>query len=147
MAERTIHDETLGLLTWNNRLDWWEGRFLLAPGQPVGISIGVEEDDPDTEPTAEIQRARLLLDGLAELEPEARQLAADELLDIYNEEWNDDDPLSAEEFMTRLTLEDIGIAADGSAELFYQDGGLFAGHAVLVSLDADGNLDNADIAG
>ncbi|MDQ2686365.1 MAG: DUF2262 domain-containing protein [Armatimonadota bacterium] len=147
MAERTIHDETLGLLTWNSRLDWWEGRFLLAPGHPIGFSIGVEEDDSDANPTAEIQRTRLLLGRLPELEPEARQLAADELLDIYNEEWNDDAPLSAEEFMARLTLDDIGIAPDGSAELFYQDDGLFAGHAVLVSLDADGNLDDADIAG
>lgn len=147
MAERTIHDEALGTLTWNSRLDWWETQAEWAPGRCVGVSISVEDDAADTAPTAEIAHTRRVLNSLPELEPEARQLAADELLEIYNEEWNEGDPLSAEEFVTRLTLEDVGIAADGSAELFYQDGGLFAGHTVLVSLDTDGNLDDADIAG
>ena len=147
MPERTIHDETLGTLTWNSRLDWWEGQAEWAPGRRVGVSLSVEDDDPDAAPTAAIAHAGRVLNSLAELEPEARQLAADELLEIYNEEWNDGDPLSPDEFVTRLTLEDIGLAADGSAELFYQDGGLFAGHTVLVSLDEAGNLDDADIAG
>jgi len=147
MAERTIHDEMLGALTWNSQLGWWEGQAEIAPDRSVTFSVSVEDEETDEEPRVEIENARRVLLRLPEQEPEARQLAADELLDIYNEEWNDDDPLSAEEFMTRLVLDDVGIFADGSAELFYQDGGLFTGHAVLVTLDAAGNLDDADIAG
>lgn len=148
MAARIIHDEALGALAWNGDLGWWEGQAELAPGRHVTVSISVEDEETDAEPTAEIRHARRVLSRLPEQEPEARQLAADELLGIYNEEWNDDgDPLSEDEFMARLTLEDVGVLADGSAELFYKDGGLFAGHAVLVSINADGNLDDADIAG
>ena len=146
MEERTIHDDVLGTLTWNGQLDWWEGRVELAPGHAIGLSLGVEEEEsaPSEEETAQ---ARRLLLRLREHEPEARIVAAEELLDIYNDEWNDDEPLEEEEFMARLTLDDLSIAADGSAELFYRDDNLFAGHTVLVTVGADGNFEDADIAG
>lgn len=148
MAARTSHDETLGTLTWNGDLGWWEGQAEWAPGRRVTLSVSVEDEESDAEPAAEIAHARRVLSALPEMEAEARQLAADELLGIYNEEWNDDgDPLNEDDFVARLTLEDVGILADGSAELFYKDGGLFSGHAVLVSINAEGNLDDADIAG
>jgi hypothetical protein len=147
MAERTIHDEVLGTLTWNDTLDWWEGRVELVPGHGIGLSLTVEEDEADAPAVAEIAFARDLLARLREREPEARVVAAEELLEIYNEEWNDEEPLSEEEFMSRLTLEDVNIAPDGSAELYYQDDGLFAGHTVLVTVGADGNFEDADVAG
>lgn len=147
MAERTYHDDILGTLTWNSELEWWEGRVSLPLGHSVGISLSVEEEDAEVEPVLEAEQAHRVVRWLQEDEPEARQLAADELLSIYNEEWNDDEPLSEEEFIARLTLDDVNIAPDGSAELFYKDTGLFAGHTVLVTLDAAGNLEDADIAG
>lgn len=147
MAERTIDDETLGTLTWNSELDWWEGRAELSPTHSIGLSITVEDEDAEAPSQAEIDQARRLLLRLREHEPEARLVAAEELLAIYNDEWNEDEPLDEEEFMARLTLDDLSVAPDGSAELFYQDDGLFAGHTVLVSLGADGNFEDADIAG
>lgn len=144
---RTIQDDLLGSLTWNGDLDWWEGRVQLAPGHPLRLSLSVEVEDADIVPVNEIAHARRILLFLREHEPEARLVAADELLEIYNAEWNEGDPLEEEEFMERLTLDDVNIAPDGSAELFYQDDDLFAGHTVLVTVDAQGNFSDADIAG
>jgi hypothetical protein len=141
----TIEDELLGTLTWNEDLDWWEGRAVLAPGHAISLSIEVE--DATVAPTQEIAHARRILLFLREHEPEGRLIAADELLEIYNAEWNEGEPLNDEEFMARLTLNDVNVAFDGSAELFYQDDGLFAGHAVLVTVDPNGNFADADIAG
>jgi hypothetical protein len=145
LAETIIVDEVLGMLTWNDQLDWWEGRTEMAPGHLIGISVSVE--DETAPPTVEVEQARRVLLRLREREAEARLVAAEELLAIYNDEWNDDDPISEEEFMARLTLDDLAVASDGSAELFYQDDNLFAGHTVLVSIGADGNFEDADIAG
>lgn len=145
MPEHMREDEVLGPLTWDDQLDWWAGRAELAPGHRIGLSLTVEHEDPLSE--AEIATARRVLLHLREHEPEARIVAAEELLDIYNAEWNEGEPLDEEEFMSRLTLDDLNIAPDGSAELFYRDDDLFAGHTVLVSIGADGNFDDADIAG
>ncbi len=141
----TMHDDVLGTLTWNEQLDWWEGEAELLPGHVIRISVGVEDEAAPTD--AEMAQARAVFLRLREREPEARIVAAEELLDIYNDEWNDDEPLGEEEFMARLTLEDLSVAADGSAELFYSDDNLFSGHTVLVSVGPDGNFEDADIAG
>ena len=144
---RTLQDEVLGTLTWNADLDWWEGRVDLSAGHPVRLSLTVEEEDADVEPAQEIAHGRRVLLFLRGHEPEARLVAADELLEIYNAEWNEGEPLDDEEFMGRLTLDDVNVSFDGSAELFYRDDGLFAGHTVLVMVDANGNFADADIAG
>ena len=146
MPERALHDDVLGTLIWNDKLDWWEGQVELAPSHAIGLSIGVEEEEGDPSPE-EIEQARRILFRLREREPEARIVAAEELLDIYNDQWNEDEPLDEEEFMARLTLDDLSVAADGSAELFYRDDNLFAGHTVLVTVGVDGNFEDADIAG
>ena len=59
MAERVIHDDTLGPLTWNESLDWWEGQAELSPGHPIRFSVTVEHEDELTE--EEIGHARRLL--------------------------------------------------------------------------------------
>ena len=143
----TVHDDILGTLTWNGDLGWWEGQIELVPGHRLSMSLSVEEEDAAVKPAQEIARARRVLLFLREHEPEARLVASDELLEIYNAEWNDGEPLDEEEFMDRLTLDDVNVSFDGSAELFYLDNGLFAGHAVLVTVDANGNFADADVAG
>jgi hypothetical protein len=145
--EHSFHDEVLGALTWNEDLEWWEGQTQLTPGHPIQFSISQEEVDAAAQPTAEVQQARRVIAFLREHEEEARVVAADEVLELYNLEWNEGDPLSEEEFMSRLTLDDISIAFDGSAELFYKDDGLFAGHTLLVTISAEGTFEDADIAG
>jgi hypothetical protein len=144
---RTIRDEVLGPLTWNTDLDWWEGRVELSPGHPLSLSLSVEDEDATADPVREIAHGRRILLFLREHEPEARLVAADELLEIYNAEWNEGEPLDEEEFMDRLTLDDVNVSFDGSAELFYLDDGLFAGHTVVVTVDANGNFADADVAG
>ncbi len=150
MVEKVIHDEILGTLTWNNSLDWWEGQAELSPGRLVRISLSVDDEKAGDEVAGEAtdrEPARRALVRLQEHEPEARIAAADELLEIYNTEWNDVAPLDEDEFTARLTLNDVSLSFNGSAELFYDDGGLFGGHAVLVTMAANGNFTDADIAG
>jgi hypothetical protein len=150
METQTVIDEALGKLTWNAELDWWEGKAEVAPGHPIRFSITLEEDE-EGKGTADLQetlvKAHGVLAFLREHEEEARIVAADELLEIYNAEWNENAPLEEEDFIGRLILDDVNITPSGRAELYYRDEGLFAGYAVVVNIDADGNFADADIAG
>jgi hypothetical protein len=71
------------------------------------------------------------------------------MLDLKNGTWlrDGETPLSADEFMGRLTLQSIGIEADGSSQFFYEDGGLFWGHDVIVKGDVEGRFHRAYLFG
>lgn len=145
MPEETRVDAVLGTLVWNADLEWWEGQADIA-GVPIRFSLSQPEDGGSAA-APNIEKARSVIAFLREHEPEARLVASDELLEIYNAEWNDGPALSDEEFMARLILDDLSIADDGTAEVFYRDDGLFAGHAVVVTIDENGNFADADVAG
>ena len=91
--------------------------------------------------------ATILLRALRDREPAAREFAAEALLDVYNREWNDSDPLDEDAFVDHLTLQDMSFYPNGSVELFYNAADLFRGHTVIVTLDEDAEFDDVEIAG
>jgi hypothetical protein len=80
-------------------------------------------------------------------ELDARQFAAGELLETHNDAWNEDEPISAQTFAERMTLEGVGVDRDGCGSLYYEDGDLFWGHCIVVSVDRNREFRSADIAG
>ncbi|MBE9084181.1 DUF2262 domain-containing protein [Tolypothrix sp. LEGE 11397] len=46
-----------------------------------------------------------------------------------------------------MKLASVHINTDGSADLFYDDGELFGGHKIIVSIDCNGVCEDAQIAG
>jgi hypothetical protein len=75
--------------------------------------------------------------------------AADELLDLYNEDWVDKKigKVDRVAFMARLAKASIRLYDEiGTASVYFEDGGLFAGHSVEVSID-QGQPVSADITG
>jgi hypothetical protein len=85
--------------------------------------------------------------SLSQLDRAARQAIASDLLDTYNDNWNGHDeqqadgtwavvgnaPLSAEEFVAKMTLHSVSIDEGNSVTLTYDDGELFLGHYVSVA--------------
>ena len=61
--------------------------------------------------------------------------------------WNEEAAIDSAHFAACITLQTVIFYPDGSAELFYDDGDLFAGHVILVSLDTYGALQDATLAG
>jgi hypothetical protein len=75
--------------------------------------------------------------------------AADKLLDLYNDTWVDEDigEVDRTGFINRLTKPAVHLYDEiGAAYVYFEDGGLFAGHFIEISID-DGQPTDANLAG
>lgn len=130
----TIHSEEFGDLVLDKELLWYsiEKTWRRAP---VMVSLRVKDEKEDAS------------EGLAMLEQfwkkkaawdkKLRDFAAKELLALANDwaESDDDHPnrvWTEETFAKALKNESIVIDTNGDFEMWYDDGGIFFGHAVTV---------------
>jgi hypothetical protein len=143
MSDKTLVDREFGELRFNKDLRWWHGKIDLSPGHKIDIAF-VPEDE---EPSSLLDRVRPIFWRIARNEKEYRAAAAGQLLDLHNNTWNDDEPIDSQTFIDRMLLESIVFYSDGSSEMFYQDGDLFLGHAIFVSVDSQGVAQRAAIGG
>lgn len=83
------------------------------------------------------------------LDRQLRAYAAGHMLDTAND-WlgdADEEPITAEQFADRITLSELAFRNDGSIEAYYDDGDIFWGHCIIVRMDKNGNIEDAEIAG
>jgi uncharacterized protein (TIGR03067 family) len=133
----------VGRLTWDDDIDWWQGEVKAATGEVAELHVEVIKETP----ARVAQAAQEFVAWLKAHEPAARTFAAEELLDLLNDVWNEGRPITARQFVKRLSLDSAGRAKDRSASLYYRDGGLFRGHSIVVQVDKAGRFKNATIAG
>ena len=112
----------------------------------MAIDVYVKPGDQRDDASA-VAMARDFLVWLGQNEPAAHQFAAAKLLDTHNEGWNEGKPISAQTFIQRMTLESVSIDPEGKVELYYNDGDLFWGHSIVVSLAKDREFKDAYTAG
>ena len=136
-------DPIFGELTWEDNLEWWTGHVEVAPGHAIQVALSTTEGELETL----LAQARPLLARIRREEADLRRATAEALLELYNTAWNEGAAIDGARFAACITLQAVTFYPDGSAEMFYDDGDLFAGHTLLVSLDAQGNLQDATIAG
>jgi hypothetical protein len=135
----------IGLVQFEPVAEWYEFHVPFV-GRDVAISFRLDEaGNVGRGPEVAGQIAGRLDDFIYK----ARQSICHQMLDLKNNTWRQDGegPLSAEEFMARLTLQSVGIEADGSSQFFYEDGGLFWGHDVIVKRDVEGHFQRAYLFG
>ena len=83
------------------------------------------------------------------LDLQCREYAADHLLEAANG-WSvdeDTEPVTKEQFAARMTLTDISRSRRGKLQVYYDGGDLFDGHSIIVSVDQNGVIYRADVAG
>jgi len=143
MQEQTVEDKVFGTLTWNKSLNCWQGQREAMPGCIVSVTVLAE----DTPLATVLNGARPAFQRLRTGETALRQAAADALLSLYNTSWNDDPPLDSGAFMARMTLTEFAAYEDGGVDISYDDGDLFFGHTITISLDEGGGVENVSING
>ncbi|MBQ6453175.1 MAG: DUF2262 domain-containing protein [Coriobacteriales bacterium] len=150
LAPVVLHD-SLCDFTLDKRYDWYSG-VIDWLGTQVEVLLNVETGETD----ASMQLAKLhgICADMAACDARVRAYAAQELLEGARD-WaadaaqDDEEPqeLSAEQFQERITPCSISIGDDGSVDFNFDDGNLFWGHVIIVSMDANGEFTGADIAG
>lgn len=90
---------------------------------------------------------RRAISWLREHEPDCRDAAADYLLEIHNDAWNEGPLTDRDTFVERMRLESIVVDPTSERTLYYHDGGLFWGHSIVVPVLPDEAFGEAHIAG
>ncbi len=142
-SRKAASHSRLGELIYDDNIDWWAGTTHIDD-QPIRVHVVV---DPDAEQASAFDAAAAILDRL---EFDAiRAYVASEHLDLYNDNWRgeDDPPIDAATFASRLVLASVTVDLDGSVSVWFDDDGMFAGHSVDVGLDANLTPTRAHIAG
>jgi hypothetical protein len=119
-------------------------------GRLGDVEVVLDTDDADAAATL-AQRVHTTIGEPADF---ARRIAA-ELANSFSPEgpgeveiWeNDETVVSAAEFARRIHLDCIIAAGDDGFELYFDDDGMFGGHAIRVWVDEAGTITDAQIAG
>jgi len=136
-----MHDDLLGELSED------EHGFLKGSVTYEGRQVSLQLMNDDEPMEACLALARLVVVALPEIDRKGKAGAADQLLSEYNESWRQfiradgqggfvevsNPAIAAEEFKTAIRLASVTIIGDEMAQLIYDDGALFAGHAIVVA--------------
>jgi hypothetical protein len=140
-----ITDQTIGTLHFDERLQWFS---IEHPGGTQLASLRIRTDDRERANTL-LDVARALLSDLDSTDRHCKQFAADRLLDLKNHEWRESGEgiIPASRFIASISLESFSIDPQGAITAYYQDGGMFGGHAIVIELGVDLTPIDAELAG
>ena len=147
----SIQDDDFGQLVWDSELHEWVGRAIFVDGVVVELRIetpAVREGDrfADEESGKTITgESRVGFARLREIEPAVRARAAEDWAGHYAE-WNDG-TITPAGFHERLRLNAVRVLPDGRAEVYYEDGGMFNGNALIAHLGHDGAVKRVEMSG
>lgn len=135
----------IGMLHYEKEYDWYEGRIKVQQSEiPIRLST-----DEEGEVASACRRATNFVIELENRAQSAKEYAVERLLELKNETWIDEneEPSTSEQFKHRMVIESISIDSDGEVSFYHNDGDLFWGHCILVTMDNKNNFIHAEIAG
>lgn len=141
--QETITDDYLGTLQYNEKFNSYEGKIQDNLDNEIEFGIDVDENLEES-----LDYTRQLLKKYLNNDDSLKLYAARQLLDIYNDVWNETDiEITEREFAGSMLLEGITVYSDRFTTFYFQDGDLFYGHSITIYLDERGNLESAQIEG
>lgn len=126
------------------------GRCYQGVAQWCGTEVPLSISCADlNDPASAVAVAESLFNDQDARNRRARDYAADRLLELKNDSWLDEDEveISRAEFISRMQIASISINQNGDFHLWYEDGGLFFGHLILVSGNLERGLSDTGIHG
>lgn len=146
---KTITDSYLGTIQYSDEHDWYQGKVNNTNSQTIEfnlLDLDIEENLEEA-----LEYVRMIIKDIVQHSLKYKLFAAEHLLELYNDTWSEEEIIDINEFANHISLEAINFYVyhemDNTAEIYYQDGDLFAGHAIIIRVDSQGNLEDADIAG
>jgi hypothetical protein len=143
----TIKDNVLGTLTYDMRWGKFDGVVPFGNKQ-VEISI-IFGSPPEVVSDTDVIQARSAYLALVAQKDSIEAEIVREYLSLYNDEWRPEgsDPINQDQFLDAIEPEHIDIELGRVRGLWYEDGNLFAGHALHIRFNDDGNISEIALAG
>jgi hypothetical protein len=140
-----IQHEILGYLRYDNKFCCYEGQVIFHEKE---LSISLSIDD-HSKVESMLTRASSLVTQLKYYTQSAKEYAVEQFLKLKNETWLDENEtcLTSEEFQNRMTLAGLVFSPDGEVDFYYNDGNLFFGHCILITMNKDNCFIAASISG
>jgi hypothetical protein len=141
----TFQDARFGTFTLDRRLNWYGAKPSWGSNS---IRLSYTTDDCE-KIKGLLTETYLLWDSQESWSERIANYAVAKLLPLKNKAWlaDDESELSADQFKSKMKLESISIQPNGKIEFWYEDGGLFWGHAIRVSGNLADGPDDAGIEG
>ncbi len=141
----TFSSLQFGELLLNRRIGWFEGEMDWC-GVPIELHIICQtiEDLP-----ALLGVAEGLWNAEANWNRRILEFAVQELLELKNRNWRvaGERKVSAKQFQSRMSLVSVSIRCGELWEFWYEDDGLFSGHAIVVRGSLKDGPTESDISG
>ncbi len=140
-----IQHDQFGELLFDPSMDWFTCE---ADWNGNAVQLRFETDEY-RDVSRGLKTAELLWKDQIVWKSKVEQYAVAELLDLKNGTWlgQGEQPLSADQFLSRMSLKTISVLDDGSFEFWHDDGDLFWGHSIQISGSFSQGLYQADIPG
>jgi hypothetical protein len=141
MQPHALHDDVFGELSYDPPMEEWCTSVELTSGHSIDVALWWRESE-DGPFAPVLARAREAFSQFCEHEPLHRLALATAMLERYRRSARPCDKLPAPQVLARaLIATQLSIATDGSAIAHYDDNTeLFADHAIMVDLTADGSF-------
>ena len=138
-------DDTFGKFNLDKSIDIFEKEINWC-GENIRISF---DNDEENEIESVLKTGHVLYKYQEKWMERICEFAAEELLELKNDCWLEDDEeeVTKEKFIEALELCDIVFESEGEFTFWFCDGDLFWGHSIIVEGNIDGTLNSAYIAG
>ncbi len=129
----------------------WFSTDIELFGFDISVSLETDEDNGDTADGA-LQTFLKTAEDFEEFDKKVKEVAAKYLLDLANDWLQDNDEAETDEitkemFIDSIEISEMIISSDGSITLYYDDGDMFWRHTIEISVEPDGTVLDAYIAG
>ena len=151
LAKPLVIKTTYGTLTLDRSMSWFSSDNIKIGEHTVFAALETDEEDGNTANGA-LRAFSEIADNFETFDRKNKEYAAAQLLDLANEwlaekEDADTEQITQEMFIASMEISELTVSPDGSVTLYYNDGDMFWGHSIEISVDADGTVSDANIAG
>ncbi|WP_169980836.1 DUF2262 domain-containing protein [Tautonia rosea] len=135
-----IDDPVLGRLRWDAVRGEWVFAFTVPSGKSVRGGITPEDSRLPLEHQG-LTEIRDCVSWIVSNEPSIRAFIADHMFEGWKSGWYNeeiDEVITKEGFQEAISMSGVSILEDRVATLYYNDAGLFGGHAIVLSVRGRG---------
>ncbi len=151
LSKPVVIETKYGDFELDRSLSWFSADNIELSGFEVSVSLETDEDNGDFADGA-LQTFLKTAENFVEFDKKIKEAAAKYLLDLANDWLADNDEAEVDEitkdmFIDSIEISEMTVSPDGSITLYYDDGDMFWGHAIEISVEPDGTVSDANIAG